>query len=235
MRHRALAEAARREGGRPDRRRDGHPRRGAGRALGARQDPPDRPGGRPPGRRRTGRCGRRSRPGRSSGAPRRPGTRPAGPREDDQGDRAVRSLHDRGREVGHGRARGADDGHGGPRDLGQAEGQEPCRALVDPHVQADPARAVQAQGLEGQRGGARPRREHHLAHALMDQLSQEGAGQRGGRVHGWTTPTTVSSESAPLAPAHEFGCHLLFLQQHAPKFAGGEAVASGRRVTGTAR
>ncbi len=193
VRHHDLAEAARRDGGRPHCRRDGHPRRGAGRALGGvRILQVDPAGGTQVGEEPHVpaeelhlvdrlRCAHAPRFDRPIGA------------EDHERDRAVRSLHDRWREVGHGRARGADHSDRRPRDLGQTEGQEPCRALVDPNVQADPARTFQAKGLEGQRGGARPRREDDLAHALMDQLSQEGARQRGGRVHGRTTRATVGS------------------------------------------
>ena len=222
--HPALAEPPRRSRRGSDGRRDGHPGRGAGRALGrVRILGVDPAGGAQVGEEPDGaaeelhlvdRLGCADAPGLD---------RPVGA-EDHQRDRTVRGLHDGRREVGHGCARGADHGDRRPRDLGQAEGEEPGRALVDPHVQADPTRTVQAQGLEGQRGRARPGGEDDVAHALVDQLSQERPRQRGGRVHEVGTPGPGSRAAGTWDP----GAALAATRPQVLRTRRG-----GQRVTGT--
>ena len=63
--------------------------------------------------------------------------RPVGAQHD-QGNLPVVRLEDRRVEVGDRRAGRGHDHRGNPGDLGQAQGQEARRALVDPHVQAQP-------------------------------------------------------------------------------------------------
>ena len=164
------------------------------------------------------------------GAPDPPGLHRPVSAEDHQGDRAVGGLHHGRREVGHGRARRADHRDGRAGDLGQPQGEEPCRALVDPHVQADPTRTVQAQRLEGQRRRARPGGQDHVAHALVDQLGQQGPRQRRRRVHRATTHRPPRPQRRINSGATCRSCS----NTH-PSSRGEERRGAGARGRGTAR
>ncbi len=100
--------------------------------------------------------------------------------QDQQRHAGLVGLDHRGVEVGGGGAGGA---HQRDRALGpacEAEREEGRRALVDPHVQAEPRVAVDG---DGQRGRARAGGQHHVGEAAAHQLVHEHAGERGGGVH----------------------------------------------------
>ena len=84
-------------------------------------------------------------------------------------------------------------------DLGQPEGQEPGRALVEPGVQPEQPGLGGVVRRERQRRVARARRQHDLADPALDEAADHRAGQLGGRRHGrppFRTARTAASRSS---------------------------------------
>ena len=91
-------------------------------------------------------------------------------------------LDDRGVEVRRGRARGAQHRGGPAAGLGQAQGQERRRPLVDPNVQPQLAALARVEQRQRQRRAARAGGHDGLAKAASPQLIDEHAGQCRRRV-----------------------------------------------------
>ena len=104
--------------------------------------------------------------------------------EHDQRQPGVRGLEDGGVQVRHRGARGGHHRHRPARGPGHAEGEEAGRALVDPHVQPDPAGVGRRVQRERQRGGPGAGREHDVADPAAHELVDEHGGQGGRRVGG---------------------------------------------------
>ena len=73
-----------------------------------------------------------------------------------------------------------------PGRLGQAEGEERRRPLVDAHVQPQPAVALGGGQRHGDRRRPRARREHGVGDAAAHQFVDQDPAERGGRVHAAT-------------------------------------------------
>jgi hypothetical protein len=95
----------------------------------------------------------------------------------------VGRLQHRGVQVRRGRAGGRADRHRPAGPQREPEGQEPGGALVDPHVQAQPAGRVGRVESERQRSIARPRAEHSVGDPAAHQLVDDHLGLRRRRVH----------------------------------------------------
>ena len=111
-----------------------------------------------------------------------------------QRSRAVGGEHDEGLpdvvrlehgrvKIGDGRARRRQHGNRAMRSLGQAQGEEAGRALVDPHVQPQPPCLVGSVQSEGERCGPRAGGEHDLPDAGPQQGAHDGLSDGGGGVH----------------------------------------------------
>jgi len=92
-------------------------------------------------------------------------------------------LDDSGEQVHRSGARRRDDRDRPLRRLGQAERQEACGALVDPHVQPQPAEPVGLVQRERERCVTRAGAEHGFSHTPSDHLVDHDRGQRRRRVH----------------------------------------------------
>ncbi len=104
-------------------------------------------------------------------------------------------LEHRGVQVGDGRAGRRQDGHGRTGAAGQAQGQEPRAALVDPHVQSQAAGPLGGEHGVGQRrrpgAGAQDDLADAVPHQLVDQDRREGGGR--GHERGFCHPLSTRS------------------------------------------
>ena len=90
-------------------------------------------------------------------------------------------LHHRRQEVGHGGARGRDDGDGPTRPHRQAECEEARGALVDAHVQPQVTRAIGGKGRKGERRRPGPGGEDEITDPGVAHRAQHCDGALVGR------------------------------------------------------
>ncbi len=137
----------------------------------------------------------------------------------DEGDAGVHGLEHGGMEVGDRRAARADDGRG-RADLGQPEGQEAGRPLVEARVQPDQPGLGGVVRRERQRRVARSRCQHDLADPALEETADDRTAELGGRRHGW--PPFRTARTAASRSSH-----------HATRSGGGRAgVHQGRHDRG---
>ena len=121
-----------------------------------------------------------------------------------QRDAGLVRLDHRGVEVGRRRPRGADHRDRPPAGLGQPQGQERRRPLINPHMQAQPARgrALLPQ-RDGQGRAARAGGQHGLPQAAAHQLVNQGDGEGSRGIHGahWPGQASPAGAAAPRNPA----------------------------------
>ena len=114
---------------------------------------------------------------------------------DDERRAGVVGLEHGGVQVGDGGAGRRDHHHRRTGPAGQAQGEEPGAALVDPHVQAEPTGPLGGEHGIGQRcrpgAGAQDDLADAVPHQLVDQDRREGGGR--GHERGFCHPLSTRS------------------------------------------